>query len=343
MSKSLQLHNNFNDTKKMVINNNNDKEEIISNSLYIGIPFGKKCNLCITFENKNTIMLLLEKKNNIIIHKYNNIIFNTRNKWEYGTLFYGTLTYNKLKNELNKNNILECRNDNSDINETYETELIYVIEDIITYKGISVINRLFIDKLIFILEFMNDNKNNKLKIKIANINLNINELFSYKTYAIKELNIKDDKIDNIIDNIIDNSFLQKEEEIKPINSSIIIKKNNKYKPQYKLPTIFKVKARIDEDIYELYAYGIDKKPIFYGIAGINDYKTSIMMNSIFRNFRENLNIDYIEMSDDEDDNLQNYTNLEKMILIECIYNIKFNKWIPIKIASGKLFISIVKL
>ena len=34
---------------------------------------------------------------------------------------------------------------------------------------------------------------------------------------------------------------------------------------------------------------------------IPDYKTSVMLNKIFRKIRENDNLDYIEESDDEDD------------------------------------------
>mgnify|MGYP003328747202 CR=1 FL=1 len=40
---------------------------------------------------------------------------------------------------------------------------------------------------------------------------------------------------------------------------------------------------------------------YYNIMFIPDYKTSVMMNNIFRKIKENKNLDYIEESDDEDD------------------------------------------
>jgi hypothetical protein len=61
------------------------------------------------------------------------------------------------------------------------------------------------------------------------------------------------------------------------------------------------------------------------------------MNKIFRKIRENDNLDYIEESDDEDD-FQNmdetkYVDLEKSVLIECVFNTKFKRWTPIRIVD----------
>jgi hypothetical protein len=103
------------------------------------------------------------------------------------------------------------------------------------------------------------------------------------------------------------------------------KKNNKCKSQYKSITIFKVKAKIEDDIYELYAYDPKTKtPIFYDIAGINYLDTSKMMNTIFRN-------------------INNKIDLDKEVLMECQYNEKFNKWFPIKKSFNTTYISILQL
>ena len=63
------------------------------------------------------------------------------------------------------------------------------------------------------------------------------------------------------------------------------------------------------------------------------------MNAMFRNIRENKNLDYIEESDDEDDfenvDFSKYVNTEKTIIMECGFNAKFKKWIPMKIAQPK--------
>jgi hypothetical protein len=56
------------------------------------------------------------------------------------------------------------------------------------------------------------------------------------------------------------------------------------------------------------------------------------MNGIFRNIRENANIDAIEESDDESDfeNIQEnkYVDLEKIVKMECSFHYKFKKWMP---------------
>ena len=69
------------------------------------------------------------------------------------------------------------------------------------------------------------------------------------------------------------------------------------------------------------------------VASIPDYKTSVMMNSLFRNIKENNSLDALEESDDEDEfenvNLDKFVDLSKKIKMKCIYNYKLKKWTPI--------------
>ena len=80
----------------------------------------------------------------------------------------------------------------------------------------------------------------------------------------------------------------------------------------------------------------DKEEI-YDNAYIPDYKTSVMMNTLFRNIKENKNLDSLEESDDEEDfentNIDKYVFLTKSINMICSYNTRFNKWKPICIAK----------
>ena len=59
------------------------------------------------------------------------------------------------------------------------------------------------------------------------------------------------------------------------------------------------------------------------------------MNKQYRNIKENRNLDYIEESDDEDDfqniSIDKNVNLKKILNIECFFNFRFKKWVPIKI------------
>jgi hypothetical protein len=120
-------------------------------------------------------------------------------------------------------------------------------------------------------------------------------------------------------------------------SELLFKMNYK-KPQYNIATVFMIKPDIKFDIYHLYACNKLKKE-YCGVACIPNYKTSVFMNSIFRNIRENTNIDYIEESDTEEEfeNIKEdkYVDLKKEVNMECIFNAKFKKWTPIRVVDSK--------
>lgn len=112
----------------------------------------------------------------------------------------------------------------------------------------------------------------------------------------------------------------------------------RYKTKKDVYAIFKVKADIQNDIYNLYCT-MNNKQKFYQIAYIPDYKTSVMMNGLFRNISENINLDTLEESEDEDDfeniNLDKYVDLEKSFTMECVYNNKFKMWVPKNVVKNK--------
>ena len=70
------------------------------------------------------------------------------------------------------------------------------------------------------------------------------------------------------------------------------------------------------------------------IAHIPNYKTSVMMNSIFRNIKENRNLDALEESDDEDEfvdkdkNKSQFVDLNKCVRMTCVFNHRFRRWQP---------------
>jgi hypothetical protein len=110
------------------------------------------------------------------------------------------------------------------------------------------------------------------------------------------------------------------------------------KKEYKLQkrAIFKIMPDIEPDIYHLFLYnkGIEE---YYDIAFIPDYKTSVMMNKLFRNIKENENLDAIEESDDEEDfedsRQDKYVYLDRYFKMNCEYNSKFKRWVPISLAN----------
>jgi len=101
---------------------------------------------------------------------------------------------------------------------------------------------------------------------------------------------------------------------------------------------FEVRPHIQNDIYELYCLYNDIKT-FYAYAIIPDYKTSVMMNGIFRNIKENTNLDALEESDDEDEfenvNNDKFVSLNTIKIMECSFNTQHSKWMPIKVSFNK--------
>jgi len=91
--------------------------------------------------------------------------------------------------------------------------------------------------------------------------------------------------------------------------------------------IFAVSPDIQPDIYHLVKDGVN-----CGVACIPNYKTSAMMNKLFRNLKENDNLDALEESDEEEfenEDPHKFVYLEKTINMSCEYNSKFKKWVPI--------------
>jgi len=75
---------------------------------------------------------------------------------------------------------------------------------------------------------------------------------------------------------------------------------------------------------------LQDKYIYYNTVAVQTFKKSVYMNSLFRNIRENTNLDYIEESDEEDEfqdmDRMKYVNITKVIPMECVYNSHFRKW-----------------
>jgi hypothetical protein len=152
---------------------------------------------------------------------------------------------------------------------------------------------------------------------------------------------------NIKQNILPLQNQKMENPQKNIDFSVIFRPDFS-KPQYKYPTVFQVSADIQFDIYHLYAFGKNSASVYYNIAYIPNLKTSIFMNGIFRNIRENQNLDLIEESDDEEDfeNIREdkYVDLNKTVLIECMFHQKFKKWVPVRVVpKGERIIHISRL
>lgn len=109
----------------------------------------------------------------------------------------------------------------------------------------------------------------------------------------------------------------------------------------KKEAIFLVGADLDDDIYHLYCYGA-----YFDLAYIGTRKESKYMNGLFRNIRENTNVDLGEESEDEDlfqnVNPDKYVDLEKRVKMNCVYNPRWRRWTPVSVAADNSRIVNVK-
>jgi len=103
---------------------------------------------------------------------------------------------------------------------------------------------------------------------------------------------------------------------------------------------FLIRPTIKHDIYELYHHNNIGELIKYDYAYINSYKKSVFMNKLFRNIKENRNLDALEESDDEEEfeNIREdkFVYLEREFIFKCKYLKKFNMWVPIELNKDAL-------
>ena len=109
---------------------------------------------------------------------------------------------------------------------------------------------------------------------------------------------------------------------------------NFFLPIHKQKTLFLVSADIAYDIYYLHV----QQGVLFQHAFIPNLKTSMMMNKIFRRIAENDCLDKVEESEDEEEfeniRCDKYVDLEKKVLMECVFHPKFKKWVPVKPMLG---------
>jgi hypothetical protein len=319
----------------------------VSNSdIIMAIPRGNKCFIWFTEYNDENSCFLMEIGDSNKIKKVQRIHLEYNAELVYNTIFYGTLFYEK------------------------KTRL-FAIEDIFYYKGQNTTQCNWIDKFSIITKMLQMDlacivkgaKTPFLHFGFPLFSKNLEDLilltkevnyridtFQYRLFQkvgyylytpfekigsfLKcDYNSKNDKGNNDKGNnklILQDSVLN---ETKYITSSKIQVQNSS-----KREIVFKIKPDIQNDIYYLYCLddlGIEK---IYDIALIPNFKTSVMMNKLFRNIKENDNLDKLEESDDEEEfeneDPMRFVYLEKTYNMICRFNHKFKKWFPLKLVEG---------
>ena len=266
-------------------------------NILLAIPEGNKYFAWFTKYNNNNVCFLLQmnETKNIINVQIVNTCFT--DKLALGTIFYGTLFYNSTN----------CKNNSY-----------FCIEELYYYVGKSCINLKYIVKLEILREiFKNEICQIALTYKctIFGLPLISNDL----KIILKEIQLLPYKISEIKFRYFD------------IPKIYVYKHGSNHNN-----AIFKITPDIEPDIYNLFIY-TDGAEVFYDIAFIPNYNTSVMMNKLFRKIKENDNLDAIEESDDEEEFQNNredkYVYLDVSFKMNCEYNYKFKRWVPISLAS----------
>ena len=306
-------------------------KKVFDYNVILAIPDGIPCFAWFTSYKGDNVCFIMEinTNNKNTITNISICLTGFNDKLAFGTIFYGT-TFSA--------NGASC----------------FCIEDLYYYKGVNYSGKTFINRL--------ETLNNILKTEISQqaltpkymifgmplmgtdllVLLKDIEQLPYKTMYLKYRWYETKKImcAEYYSRANKPSYVVREEP-----------KANKFEPKAiepkvkdsftkkKLSTaIFHITPDVRSDIYNLFVLN-NCRMEFYDYAFIPDYETSVKMNKLFRNIKENNNLDALEESDDEDDfqddRSDKYVYLDKSYKMSCQFNYKFKKWMPIFVVNTK--------
>ena len=280
--------------------------------ILLAIPEGKKFLAWFTSYKADNVCFILELNESNNITNVSIVVTSFTDKLALGTIFYGTM--------------FKCKNTKY-----------FSSEDIYFYKGADVSNIPFFDKLeifksiyaseIKQLSYFESNVVFGLPIICNSYEelIRVVDLLPYKVKYIRFIRNSDSKNDNLL--------YTKSSGFEPTYTPKI-----GYNNEYKREIVFKIRPDIQNDIYQLHYYDNNSSDNVFDYAYIPDYKTSVMMNKLFRNIKENANLDALEESDDEEefenDRPDKFVFLDRALNMICTWNSKFKKWTPIRVASN---------
>ena len=334
-------------------NNNSINESEQNKEFYFIIPKGKK--YLVWFKNNECFFLELDAQRKIVSITKKNV----SHTFPDNTILYGTYFYIRQPQQISNG-----KNGN--------TTYYFTIENIHYYNGLHLDTTNVFDKLTKINDFFKQqqqqqqqlnlkNQYNTVEIGLPHISSSLKSASDikpfYSAFCIQKKNYKNTL--NEYENVFYfNSIFNCNSVVVPLppthsctentantasttntantssttNTANKINTNNNTNSKYK---IFTVRADLQNDVYHISNPDDNDVTVKSNeiVASIPDYKTSVMMNSLFRNIKENNSLDALEESDDEDEfenvNLDKFVDLSKKIKMKCIYNYKFKKWTPI--------------
>ena len=234
----------------------------------------------------------------------------------------------------------------------------FVVEDIYQFRGYPIKKMGFVHKLEYMVDAINDaNKQTGIRIQFALpmiwtidvekqtdlVGTLNDEIVSNAGYDIHHLQFRAGRIVapylNINHRRKMNHSVNKAKRLDAVSMLPIIPiyKPDYAKPQYGLNAIFDMTADMQCDIYHLHACGKNNSRMYYNVAYVPSYKASVWLNQLYRNIKENRNLDAIEESDDEEEfentHIDRFVDLKKTLQVECSFSRKFKRWVPQRIVS----------
>lgn len=319
-------------------------------SICVAIPYGRKAYLWWTYYKNDLVCCLLElNRTNVIGENVSFINAPFPKDFELGTIVSGVLVDDNTNEEI----------ENSEHEKRFQY---FLVDDIYMYKG-HTLNKFqtqpFQQKLSYMIDFFQSVR----PLECSNHHV----FLDYYTFWKRDPTLSDEIVPSHINVPYNTRYIQYRniEDVlphinvsihkKPIWNPVIVADDvwdqaekpcvpnwtlDVYKSFYRQPCLFWIKADVSYDVYYLYAKDSQKKTVLYQYAFVPNYTTSVMLNKLFRNIKENDNIDYVEESDDEDiyEDIRRdkFVDLQKMVLMECSFDKKFRKWIPIREATANL-------
>ena len=296
-------------------------------NLCMGIPVGTKGYAWMTFHGTEDVCFLLETNKERNITRITKYPLPSRSLLANGTLFYGTIV----------------------------GPAEFVVEDLLYYEGIPTKTQLFNERLWFLQKFFEEYVGPVVRFHMAPM-WPIEKAILYDAIYEVPKNLFESSGPGPFHHIqyrclektapYLNVFPTKKGFASTTPATSVIKdyllpwRHAVFsKPQYRMLAVFLVRADIQFDIYRLFAYGGNKAEVYYGVACIPNYKTSVMMNRLFRRIPENECLDAAEESEDEADfeNVEpdKYVDLAKEVLMEFRFHSKWKKWVPVRVVDKR--------
>jgi hypothetical protein len=283
--------------------------DVYAADVYALIPAGQKAFIWFTYYRQQSIyaVLLLNEKGNVQEVQ----VYPVLSQLASGTVLYGTL--------FNSNGLFH-----------------YSIEDIFYYKGQPLAKRSYQEKIVILGKIF---WGKELVPKLSDcLVVGLPLLAESYAQAVK----KAAELPYSIYAIQLHDFKQIDPKGIYLYRDIILSKPVAAAAAAALPICanFYIKAGLAADLYYLYCSMSKQSSLSkpYSTAMIPSYKSSVFLNSLFRTIKENQNLDLLEESEDETDfeNIQEdkFVQLEKTLMMKCVYLRKFRKWQPLELLSN---------